>query len=330
MTDSSLDGTLTDVPDLAVGHYTDLEAATGCTVVLFPNGAIAGVDVRGAAPGTRETDLLRPGSLVDRVHAILLTGGSAFGLAAADGVMRFLERQETGYRTASGVVPIVPAAVIYDLGLGRSDVRPDSEAGYHACERASREPVEMGSVGAGSGASVGKLLGMGFATKSGLGSASLRLTSGAVVGAIAVVNAGGSVIDPSSGTTVAGVRHPSESGFQDPLALVLAGRAGGARPLTNTTLALVATDAPLDKAMANRLASVSHDALARTLYPVHTTFDGDTVFAASTAAPGASVVEFNQLAVATCLVLERAIVRAALLATRLGGLPAAFELNSAR
>ncbi len=319
---------LTDVPGLSVGHFTDLDAATGCTVVLFPAGAVMGVDVRGAAPGTRETDLLRPGMLVQRVQALLLAGGSAFGLAAATGVVRFLEERGVGYLTVAGVVPIVPAAVLYDLALGRADIRPGEQAGYAACLAASTKPVIQGSVGAGTGATVGKILGMAHATKAGLGSAAVHLPEGVVVGALAAVNAGGSVVDPASGRVLAGVRAPDGSGFLDAEALVLAGQGVRALRGTNTTLVLVATDAALDKTLANRLAQVAHDGLARALRPVHTQFDGDVVFAASTAADGAAPFDVNRVAVAAVQAVERAIVRAAQMATSLAGLPAASDLAS--
>jgi L-aminopeptidase/D-esterase-like protein len=305
-------GALTDVPGIRVGHWTDREAGTGCTVVLCEQGATAGVDVRGAAPGTRETDLLRPGSLVEHVHAVLLGGGSAFGLDAAAGVMRYLEERGIGFPTPTGPVPIVPAAVLFDLGVGRADVRPDAAAGYAACVAASTTVAE-GSLGAGTGATVAKAAGLAGAVKGGVGTASRVLPGGAVVAALVAVNAVGSVHDPASGAVLASPR-----------------RAGGSGPLglagASTTLAVVATTAPLGKAAANRLASVAHDGLALAIRPAHTVYDGDTVFALSLPRPGAPPpVEPVVLAAAAGEVVAAAIVRAVRLATGLHGVPAAGE-----
>src|SRR6266700_1028193 len=251
---------ITDIPGIRVGHWTDLEAATGCTVVLCEQGAVAGVDVRGAAPATRETDLLRPGSLVGRAHAILLTGGSAFGLAAATGVMRFLEERGAGFSTQAGPVPIVPAAALFDLSIGRSDVRPDAESGYAACHAADETMVE-GCVGAGTGATVAKLGGPGGAIKSGIGTACIELPNGTLVAALVAVNAVGGVYDPNTGAAVATPRTPMSAGT--PL--------GG----TNTTIGVIATTARLDSAGVNRLALWGHDGLALAIRPAHTLFDGD-------------------------------------------------------
>jgi L-aminopeptidase/D-esterase-like protein len=278
-------GTLTDVEGFAVGHWTDLEAATGCTVILCPPGTVGGADVRGSAPGTRETDLLRPENLVEQVDAVLLAGGSAFGLAAADGVMRWLEEHGRGLDTGVARVPIVPAAVIFDLPLGRADVRPDAAAGYAACAAATPAPVAQGNVGAGTGATVGKAGGFNMAMKGGLGSASRQAAGGLVVAALAVVNAFGEVRDPATGQVVAGVRLGERGeGFADPIALLeafaslrLASTARGA----NTTLAVVATNAKLTKTAATKVAQMAHDGLARAIRPVHTMFDGDTVYALS-------------------------------------------------
>jgi len=319
---------IVDVPGVRVGHFTDREAATGCTVVLFDEPAVGGVDVRGAAPGTRETDLLRPGALVERIHAVLLCGGSAFGLAAADGVMRFLEERGVGHPTRAGVVPIVPAAVLYDLSVGSASRRPDAAAGYAACAAAASEAPRRGSEGAGTGATVGKILGMALATKGGVGSASLEIGDGVVVGALAAVNAGGNVVDSRSGRVIAGVRDSSGAGFVDAERLVREGQ--GVRQIagSNTTLAIIATNAPLDKAAAGRLAQCGHDGLARALRPVHTQFDGDTVFAVSTAPAGALERDLTRLLVAGALAVERAIVDAVLSATALAGIPAARDLDA--
>ncbi|MBI4491563.1 MAG: P1 family peptidase [Chloroflexi bacterium] len=315
---------LTAVPGVLVGHRSDPVAATGCTVILCAGGAVAGIDVRGAAPGSRETDLLRPGSLVERVHAVVLSGGSAFGLDAAGGVMRWLEEQGIGFPTPAGVVPIVPAVVLYDLQLGRADVRPDADWGYAAAQVATAEPVQEGCVGAGTGCSVGKVLGAQRATKSGLGSACERGADGLLVGALVATNALGNVVDPASGRIIAGARRPDDSGFADAEAILKAGRVGGFGG-ANTTLALVATNAPLSGAQATRVAQMAHDGLARAIRPAHTMYDGDTAIVLSLPAPGlpADVSRVGAMAVQA---LAAAIVRSVAQATGLAGLPAAAEL----
>lgn len=277
-------GSITEVAGLELGHYNDPRRPTGCTVVLARAGAVAGVDVRGAAPGTRETDLLAPGKLVERVHALLLSGGSAWGLDAAAGVMRWLEEQGIGYATGHALVPIVPAAVIYDLGVGDARIRPDAQAGYQACAAASRNKPAQGNAGAGHGALVGKLFGLAQAMKGGIGTASLSVR-GITVGALIVCNAVGDVRDPASGQVLAGARRADGAGKLDSCAALLA----GASPQhilagQHTTIGVVATDATLTQAQAMRLAQVAHDGLARTINPVHTQFDGDTLFALATCA----------------------------------------------
>ena len=275
-------GAITDVPGISVGHWTSDLRPTGCTVVLVPKGAVAGVDVRGATPGTRETDLLAPGNLVEQVHAILLAGGSAYGLDAAGGVMRWLEEHGHGLPVGVGRVPIVPAAVLFDLLVGDMRVRPDGAAGYAACAAASTQRPAEGNVGAGAGAAVGKLFGIGRAMKGGVGTASVTV-GGTTVGALVAVNALGDVVDPATGRPVAGARSPDGRRLHDTRRALLAGEPP--RPLiagTNTTIGVVATDAPLTKAQAQRLAQVAHDGLARTVNPVHTAADGDTLFALST------------------------------------------------
>lgn len=302
--------TLRDVPGLQVGHATDTEAVTGCTVVLAADGAVAGVDVRGAAPGTRETDLLRPGSLVERVHAVCLAGGSAFGLAAADGVMRWLAERGVGFATEGGPVPIVPAAILFDLGVGRADVRPTPEDGHAACDaaEAADEPLE-GSVGAGTGATVAKLAGPAAVRKGGVGMAGRRLADGRILAAMAVCNALGSVIG-RDGRVIAGSRHLPES-------------ADAPRHVEHTTLAVIGTDAELDRGQCRRLAQLGHDALARSISPVHTMFDGDTVFALSTGDGTAmDPARFLGLGVVAVEVLSEAIERSVLTAASLGGVPA--------
>ncbi len=327
-----MNGTLTDVAGLSVGHWTDADAATGCTVVLCgTEGAVAGVDVRGSAPGTRETDLLAPINLIERIHAVVLTGGSAFGLDAAGGVMRWLDERDLGCEIGACRVPLVCAAVLFDLALGSATVRPGAEAGYAACEAASAAPVPRGSVGAGTGASVGKLLGMARATKSGLGSASRRIAGGAVVAALVAVNAGGGVVDPATGEIVAGVRD-GEGGFVDGTAWLqehgLSGDDGAPRVQAggNTTLAVVATDAVLTKAGATKVAQMAHDGLARAIDPVHTMYDGDTVFALATGTTG-EAADVSVVGAVAARVLAGAVVDAVRGATGLAGLPSAIDVR---
>jgi L-aminopeptidase/D-esterase-like protein len=299
---------IASISGIRVGHWTDLDAATGCTVVLCEQAPRAGVDVRGAAPATRETDLLRPGSLVGRAHAILLTGGSAFGLDAAGGVMRFLEERGVGFATHAGPVPIVPAAALFDLGIGRSDVRPDAAAGYAACE-AARGYVEEGCVGAGTGATVAKLAGPDGAIKSGIGSSARILPDGTIVGALLAVNAIGAVYDPSSGAALAVPRSTPAN----------------RRPLvgTNTTIGVIATSAALDGGGVNRLATIGHDGLALAIRPAHTSYDGDTLFALSLPAANAVAPDLLALEQAVVEVVAEAAVHAVRAATPLYGVPAA-------
>ncbi len=319
-----MNGTLTDVPGLQVGHWTDPEAATGCTVILCPpDGAVAGVDVRGLAPGTREIALLDPVCMVETVHAVLLSGGSAFGLAAADGVMHWLEAQGRGFDTGIAKVPIVPAAILFDLGLGRADVRPGPAQGYAACEAATADAVAQGSVGAGTGATVGKFAGPGLSMKGGVGSASRDLGSGLVVGALVAVNAVGDILDPATGQIVAGARNP-ESGFLDSMRLIQQQLEAGFRDISrsNTTLAVVATNAKLSKAGATQVARMAHDGLARTIRPIHTSFDGDTVFALST---GEASAPASLIGAVAADVLAQAVVNAVRAARGLHGVPGIGE-----
>ena len=272
-------GAITDVAGIEVGHYSDPRRPTGCTVILARDGAVAGVDVRGAAPGTRETDLLAPGNLVQEVHAVMLSGGSAWGLAAADGATRWLEEHGVGLDVRYGTLPIVPAAVLFDLPVGDARIRPDAAAGYSACEAASSAPPAEGNVGAGSGALVGKLFGVHRAMKGGIGTASVTV-NGVTVGALIACNALGDVIDPDTARVIAGARTEDGRALLDTRRALLRGELPN--PLlagTNTTLGVVATDAVLTKVQANRLASVAHDGLARAINPVHTMSDGDTLFA---------------------------------------------------
>jgi L-aminopeptidase/D-esterase-like protein len=322
-----MSGSLTDVAGLTVGHWTDLEAATGCTVVLCDGeGAVAGVEVRGSAPGTRETDLLDPVNAVQKVHAVLIGGGSAFGLDAASGVMRWLEGHGRGVEVGPLRVPIVPAAVLFDLPIGRPDVRPDAAAGEAACEAASSAPVPQGCVGAGTGATVGKMFGFERATKSGLGSASLKLADGVTVAALVAVNAAGDVVDPASGSILAGPRLP-EGGFACTTEW-LRERQAEIGIGSSTTLAVVATDAELTKVEATKVARMAHDGLARTIDPVHTMLDGDTVFALATGASGVAA-DVTAVGAAVATALARAVLAAVREATSLAGVPAVRDLPPA-
>ncbi|MBT2323608.1 P1 family peptidase [Variovorax paradoxus] len=305
-------GAITDVEGIEVGHFSDPRRPTGCTVILAREGAVAGADVRGAGPGTRETDLLAPGNLVQQVHAVMLAGGSAWGLAAADGAMRWLEERGIGLDVGFGIVPIVPAAVLFDLPLGDARIRPDAAAGYAACEAASNAAPAEGNVGAGSGALVGKLFGVHRAMKGGIGTASITV-NGVTVGALIACNALGDVVDPDTAQVVAGARTEDGRALMDTRRALLRGEAAKP-PLagTNTTLGVIATDAALTKTQANRLAAVAHDGLARAINPVHTMSDGDTLFALATgrvplvgAAPGMTV-----LGIMAAEVVARATLRA--------------------
>lgn len=319
---------ITDVPGIRVGHYTDLEAATGCTVVLCAPGTTGGVDVRGSAPGTRETDLLEPTNLVEHVDAILLSGGSAFGLDAATGVMRYLEEQGRGFDVGVAKVPIVPAAVLFDLTIGSAKVRPDAEAGYAACQAASAGAVAEGTVGAGTGATVGKLLGPKFATKSGLGTASLQCGKGLCVGALVAVNAFGDVVDPENGHILAGTRRPLVGGFLNTVETMKGDLGQTILGFANTTIGVVATNACLTEAQTAKVAQMAHDGLALAIRPVHTMVDGDTIFALATGKPGKKVKYGDPTVIGTAAVqvLAQAVLRAVRAATGLAGIPAASEL----
>ena len=308
---------ITDVPGLMVGHATDLAHLTGCTVVVCAEGAVAGTAVMGGAPGTRETDLLRPENAIDVVHAVALCGGSAFGLAAADGVMRYLASRGAGFPTPHARVPIVPAAVIYDLGIGSPDVRPDAGMGEAACRAARPGPVAEGCVGAGTGATVGKLFGMRGAMKSGVGTWSTRIPGGATVGALLVTNAFGDVMDVHAGKILAGARHPDRGGFVDAVEYLRAHGLADAFP-GNTTLGVVATNARLTKAHATRLAILAHAGLARAVAPSHTSVDGDTMFVLSTGGEGA---DWMALQAAVQEAVAEAVMRSVRAARTLGGVP---------
>jgi len=306
--------------DIKIGHWTDLKAATGCTVILCEKGAVAGVDVRGASPGTRETDLCRPMNLVERVHAVLLSGGSAFGLNAAGGVMRYLEERGIGYVTPGGVVPIVPAAVLFDLAIGNPQVRPGPDEAYKACVNARSSWPEEGCAGAGTGALVGQLLGTSRATKSGLGVSIETLSGGVAVLAIVAVNALGDVIDPETGRVVAGVRNASGKGFQSVYKLMKAGVSVQSQAPGHTTIGAVITNARLSKEQANKVAQMAHDGLARTINPCHTMFDGDTLFALSC---GETDADLTTVGAAGAEAMSRAVIRAVSKARGLCGVPTA-------
>lgn len=321
-----MSGSITDVAGITVGHYTDLVGATGCTVVLCPQGAVGGVDVRGSAPGTRETELLRPMSRVTQVHAVLLSGGSAFGLDAAAGVMRYLEERGIGFRVGPAVVPIVPAAILFDLGVATHKVRPGPQDAYQACLAATAGPVPQGSVGAGTGATVGKALGLERATKGGLGAASVSLGDGLVVAALVAVNAYGDVVDPASGRVLAGPRRQDGPGFWNTLDLLVQGRARRMPGLpTNTTIGVVATNARLTKEQACKLAVHAHDGLALAVRPCHTMGDGDLFFTLATGATS-QPADVDRLGAAAVLAVSQAIVNAVREATSLAGIPAAQEV----
>jgi L-aminopeptidase/D-esterase-like protein len=307
-----LRNSITDVPGIEVGHAQNMRALTGCTVVLCRKGAVTGVDVRGGAPGTRETDLLNPVNLVQKVHAVLLAGGSAFGLDAAGGVMRYLEKHRIGFQTRDAHIPIVPAAILYDLSVGRGDVRPDARMGYQACVNASDDEVAEGNTGAGTGASVGKVSGMKQAMKSGVGGASIHLGRGVVVGALVVVNALGDVHDPVTGEFVAGVR-----GEQKTLELM---RTTAFRifPSNNTVLGVVAVNANFSKAEMTRVAQMAHDGIACSIRPAHTQFDGDTIFALAT---GGKKMDVSTVGAFAAEAVATAIVRAVRMSVSAGGLP---------
>ena len=316
---------LTDVPGIKVGHFTLQERPTGCTVILAEAGATAGVDVRGAAPATRETDLLDPTNTVQIAHAIVLSGGSAFGLDAASGVMRYLEEKKIGFEFGSAHVPIVPTAALFDLGVGDAKIRPTAYCGDQAAKAASTAPVVEGNVGAGAGATIGKAGGMGRAMKSGVGSAAISMPDGLIVAALVAVNALGDVIDPATGQVVAGVRTPDGKSFSDARKLL---RLGSVRFPTgeNTTLGVVATNARLTKTQATRVAQMAHDGYARAIAPSHTPVDGDTIFALATGAKTGNA-DVGLIGALAADVMAEAIVRAARQATGIPGYPAARDLK---
>ena len=324
-----LTNTITDVPGIEVGHAQDYDSLTGCTVILCRKGAVGGVDVRGGAPGTRETDLLNPLNLVSNVNAVVLAGGSAFGLDAATGVMRYLEEQKIGFNTGVARVPIVPSAILFDLNLGRADRRPDAAMGYEAAAAASKEPSREGNVGVGTGASIGRILGLTSAMKTGIGMASIDVGGGVVVGALIAVNAFGDVVDPNTGVILAGARtrksknlRVGEPGyFGDTLKMMKSVYGRTIMSFAthfNTVIGVVATNAKFNKAEANKVAQMAHNGIARAVRPAHTMLDGDTLFALATGRRKADVSTVGAYAAEA---VAQAIVRAARSAASAGGLP---------
>jgi L-aminopeptidase/D-esterase-like protein len=331
-----LNNAITDIPGIQVGHAQDEIALTGCTVVLCESGAVGGVDQRGGAPGTRETDAMHPMHLVNEVHAVVLAGGSAFGLDAATGAVRYLEERGVGFDVRVARVPIVPAAILFDLGIGKGDVRPDAEIGYQACLNSSADPPAEGNIGAGTGATVGKILGLAGAMKSGIGTASLEIGKGVKVGAIAAVNVFGDVIDPSTGQIIAGARvvqkGPVKVGkgpyFADTLCVMetLIGRTMlGFASRENTAIGVVATNTKLNKEQINKVAQMAQDGLARTVCPAHTMLDGDTIFSLAT---GEKKADVNIVGAFAAEVFAQAVLRAVRTAKSAAGLPCAAEVES--
>jgi len=326
---------ITDVRGIEVGHAQDDEALTGCTVIICRKGTVAGVDVRGGAPGTRETDLLNPVNLVEKVHAVVLAGGSAFGLDAATGVMRYLEERKIGFNTGVAKVPIVPSAILYDLNLGRADVRPDSAMGYRAAASASPDPPVEGNAGVGMGASVGKMFGGSLSMKAGVGTASMDIGAGVIVGALVAVNAWGDVVDPQTNEIIAGLRSgkvgPLRVGKKDYFAGTLSmmkssiGRGLlGLASRANTVIGVVATNAKLTKAQATKVAQMAQSGVARTIRPAHTMLDGDVIFALST---GTKKADVSLVGTFAAEVMAQAVVRAVKMTASSGGLPGFLDMH---
>jgi L-aminopeptidase/D-esterase len=332
----SLNGTITDVPGIKVGHAQNREAITGCTVIICESGAVAGVDQRGGAPGTRETDAIRPLHLVNKINAVMLAGGSAYGLDAASGAMKYLEEKGLGFDAGVAKVPVVPSAILFDLAIGDAKVRPDAEMGYQACLNASASAVEQGSVGAGTGAIAGNALGPRQATKSGIGSASIDIGGGVIVGALIAVNPFGDVYDAQTGNILAGTRSihkgpltiGSQSVFADTLSLLkttLGKTAISFASSHNTVIGVVATNAALDREETNFLAQMAQDGLPLAIRPAHTLFDGDTLFALST---GNKHVDVNVIGAYAVEAVHHAILNAVANASSLGDLPTSRELQN--
>ena len=318
---------LTAIDGIKVGHFTLTTKSTGCTVILVEAGATAGVDVRGSAPATRETDLLEPTNVVEQAHAIVLSGGSAFGLDSASGVMRYLEEHKIGFPFGGAYVPIVPAAALFDLPIeGKFLIRPDATCGYEAAKVASNGPIAEGTVGAGAGATVGKFAGGGKPMKGGIGTASITLPSGLIVAALVAVNAGGDIVDPDTGKVVAGARGEDGRTFIDARTVMRSGAMERPRQGENTTLGVVATNAKLTKAQAKKMAEMAHDGYARAIVPAHTMGDGDTIFSLATGghAGDANVSLIGALAAD---VMAQAILRGVREAKGLPGIPGVRDLG---
>ncbi len=326
---------ITDVSGILVGHAQNNEALTGCTVIIYPDGAIGGVDQRGGAPGTRETDLLRPMHLVEKIHAVILSGGSAFGLDAASGVMRYLEEKKIGFNTGFAKVPIVPSAILFDLAVGRSDVRPDAAMGYQACLNASKQPPEQGNVGAGTGASIGKIFGMGQAMKSGIGTCSIDLGGGLIVAAIVAVNAFGDVVQPHTNKIIAGARTLNRKFIKAGKDEIFANTMETMKSFigktvlsfaskSNTTIGVVATNANLSKEEANKVAQMAQNGVAYAIRPAHTMLDGDTIFAMAT---GKHKADVSLIGAYAAEAIAQSIVNAVMMARSVNNLPSASSLS---
>lgn len=317
----------TDIDEIKLGHEQDLENLTGCTVLLCESGAVAGVDVRGGAPGTRETDLLNPMNLIDKIHAILLSGGSAFGLDAAGGVMQYLEEKDIGFDVGVAKVPIVTGAVLFDLAVGNPKIRPDKDMGYRACINANNQTCPEGNIGAGTGATVGKFLGLEYAMKGGLGCYALQVGD-LKVGAVVAVNAFGDVINPKTGEIIAGTLNADKTSFANTSKSFLSLIDKNQHNLLtgNTTIGIIATNAKINKSQANKIASMTHDAYARTIRPVHTMADGDTIFALGT---GKVTADINVIGVLANEVMEMAILRAIKSANSVLGIKAYKDIHKA-
>ncbi len=312
---------LTDVPGIRVGHVSDYDALTGCSVILCEGGAVAGADIRGSASGTEEFPVMDPGHVADRIHAVCFAGGSAFGLEAASGVRRHLEQRGIGFETGAAKVPLVPAAIIYDLAIGKANVRPTREMGEAAAAAATSGPVQEGSVGAGTGATVGKVNGLKQAMKGGIGTATIDVPAypGVLVSALAVTNAFGDVVDPKTGDIVAGARRaPNSHEFANTEAVMKTRRRTGPFPVRNTTLLVVATNAALNKVQAQKLAQLAQSGLARAVRPAHTMGDGDVAIALSL---GKLAADVNTLGIAAMEAVGEALLRSVRLAKSAGGVP---------
>ncbi|WP_019413344.1 P1 family peptidase [Paenisporosarcina sp. TG20] len=317
-------GNITDVPGIKVGNIENLEALTGCTIILTEDGATCGVDVRGSAPGTRETELLDPINLIDQVHAICLSGGSAYGLDSASGVMQYLEEQGKGYDVGVAKVPIVPAAVLFDLAIGSPLIRPDKKMGYQAANQAKKGPFSFGNVGAGCGATVGKITGPENCMKGGLGSVSIEFDNGLVIGALVAVNAVGDVRDPLTREILAGPIDPETGKLVDSLVFLQESVTSNVLPCTNTTIGIVAVNAKMTKAQLKKVAQITQNALARTIFPVHTMNDGDTIFAVATGGDEFPVDFIGNMAAKA---MEEAIIVAIKAADEVAGAPSYKSRN---